>query len=272
MKQLTATTHAISDAGLARVAPAIFAQEPDFEVSDRYAFVPTIDIVNELREAGWFPSQVTSQTVRERNKDHAKHQIRFRRPGQGDRQLQEVDDYAFEVVLTNSHDRTSGFLLDAGIFRKVCSNGLVVKDTDLGSTSVRHVGDAPIIVAEAVEGLVNDHLPRLNDAIERWSTIDLGEDQQLILANRAAELRWGDPADAPVQAFQLLQPHRYADTGEDLWSVFNRVQENVIRGGQRGRASTGRRLTTRALGSIDKNRRVNQGLWETAAALAEDAA
>lgn len=266
MKSLRATTHAISDAGLHRVAPAIFADQPDFEVSDRYAFVPTIDVVNALRDSGWYPSEVRAQTVRSRRAEYAKHQIRFRQPGCD--QITEVGDQAFEIVLTNSHDRTSGFALDAGIFRKVCSNGLVVKDKELGSVSVRHVGEAPQLVVQHVEGLISDQIPRLEDAIARWSTIQLDEGQQLILANKAAELRWGEPESAPIRAFQLLRARRYADHDNDLWSVFNRVQENVIRGGQRGRASTGRRMSVRAIGNIDVDRRINQGLWEAASELA----
>lgn len=268
MKSLRATTHAISDSGLARIAPAIFAQHADFEVSDRYAFVPTIEVVNALRDSGWYPSEVRAQTTRGRSDAFAKHQIRFRRPGSGANALANVGDTAFEVVLTNSHDRTSGFALDAGIFRKVCSNGLIVKDTELGSISVRHVGEAPQLVVQHVEGLITDQIPRLQNAIEQWSTIQLDEHSQLILANKAAELRWGSPEDAPLSAFRLLQARRYADVDNDLWSVFNRVQENVIRGGQRGIGSTGRRVGVRAVGAIDADRRINQGLWEAAARLA----
>ena len=268
MNVLRATTHAISDAGLARIAPAIFATQPDFEVSDRYAFVPTIDVVNALRDSGWFPSEVRAQTVRGRRAEHAKHQIRFRRQGAGPLTARpEVGDTHFEVVLGNSHDRTSGFQLDAGLFRLVCSNGMTVKDNDLGSVSVRHVGEAPQLVVQSVEHIVT-HLPRLQEAVDRWSTIELDKGSQLILANRAAELRWGDPADAPVDAFRLLKPRRWDDRGNDLWSVFNRVQENVIRGGQRGVGSTGRRIGVRAVGAIDADRRINQGLWSSATELA----
>jgi hypothetical protein len=271
MKALRATTHAISDAGLNKIAPAIFANEPDFEVSDRYAFVPTIDVVNALRQHGWYPSEVRAQTVRGRHADHAKHQIRFRQPGTGPLTARrEVGDTHFEVVLTNSHDRTSGFQLDAGLFRLVCSNGMTVKDQNLGSISVRHVGEAPQLITEGVDRIVT-HIPRLQDAIEQWSTIQLDERSQLILANRAAELRWGSPEQAPLQAFRLLQTRRWADNSNDLWSVFNRVQENVIRGGQRGIGSTGRRVGIRAVGAIDADRRINQGLWETATELANAA-
>lgn len=56
---------------------------------------------------------------------------------------------------------------------------------------------------------------------------------------------------APITETQLLAPRRSADTGADLWSTFNRLQENIIRGGLRARTATGRRTTTREVQDID---------------------
>lgn len=264
MNSLQATTHAISNAGLARVAPSIFADQPDFEVSDRYAFVPTSEVVDELREAGWFPSFVAQSASKTSAGDLvAKHQVRFRQPGAGN--IQHLNDSVFEICLTNSHDRSSGFQLDAGLFRKVCDNGLIVKDSNFGGVSIRHVSNAPELVAEAAENLTHE-VPRLAELVDEWSTIQLDHKTQLLLANRGRELRWGQAT--PVTPGRLLNPHRYADNGSDLWSVFNRVQENLLKGGQRGRASTGRRMTTRGIGSIDVGRKLNQDLWAVASEIA----
>ena len=266
MRQLQATTHAISDSGLFKVAPSIFADEPDFEVSDRYSFVPTIKIVDTLRDAGWFPSFVSSCNSRsDQGIAVAKHQIRFRQSGAGT--IRNLNDSIMELVLTNSHDRSSGFLLDAGLFRKVCDNGLIVKDSDFGSFKIRHTGDANVLVAEAAETIVKD-VPRIQEIISEWECIDLDEHTQLQLATRGSALRWGETG--PVQAKTLLTPHRYADNKNDLWSTFNRIQENLMQGGSRGRARTGRRLTTRAVSSIDVGRKINQGLWEAAAEVAAE--
>lgn len=264
MRQLQATSHAISNSGLERIAPSVFATDPDFEVSDRYSFVPTIKVVDTLRDSGWFPSFVSSCKSRSPEGDMvAKHQIRFRQSGSG--AIQHLNDSIMELVLTNSHDRSSGFLLDAGLFRKVCDNGLIVKDSHFGGISIRHTGDANILVAEAAENIVKE-IPLIQDTISQWESIDLDSNTQLQLAKRGAALRWG--GRVPVSEEKLLNPHRYADNKNDLWSTFNRVQENLTQGGSKGRSASGRRLTTRAIGSIDVGRKVNKGLWEVASEIA----
>lgn len=267
MRQLQSTTHAISNAGLERIAPSIFAKSPDFEVSDRYSFVPTTELVDMFRDNNWHPAYV-SQTAGKTPGGLivSKHQIRFRQPGSTG--ITHLNDSVMELVLTNSHNRSSGFLLDAGLFRKVCDNGLIVKDSNFGGISVRHVGNAPDLAWEAAEKMVEE-IPRLQDTIDQWQCIDLDATTQLQIAQHGAELRWGEKP--PVSAKTLLRAHRYADDKNDLWSTFNRVQENLMRGGSKGRARTGRRLTTREVGSIDVGRKINRGLWEHAAGIAEAA-
>jgi len=267
MPSLTASSHAISNDGLRRIAPSIFADHADFEVSDKYTFVPTIDLVDTLRDNNWFPSYVSQGTARSPGGIMvAKHQIRFRQPGTTG--LTHLNDSVMELVLTNSHNRSSGFLLDAGLFRKVCDNGLIVKDSNFGGVSIRHIGDAGIIALETAENLVKE-IPKLSDTISQWECIDLDHKTQLQIAQKGSELRWGEKK--PVTEATLLTAHRYADNKNDLWSTFNRVQENLINGGNRGRATTGRRMTTRPIGSIDVGRKVNRGLWEFAAEIAEAA-
>ena len=70
-----------------------------------------------------------------------------------------------------------------------------------------------------------------------------------------------DENEAPITANQLLSTRRIADRNPDLWSNFNRVQENIIRGGLRGRTANGNRTTTREVKSIDNNVKLNKALW-----------
>jgi hypothetical protein len=60
-----------------------------------------------------------------RRLDHSgfqRHMVRFQRRDV----VAEVGDYAPEVILLNSHDRSSGYQLHAGLFRFVCRNGMMV--------------------------------------------------------------------------------------------------------------------------------------------------
>ena len=60
---------------------------------------------------------------------------------------------------------------------------------------------------------------------------------------------------------------RPIDEGNDLWRVFNVVQENVMRGGIAGRSATGRASCSRAIRAIREDVRINNDLWQLAVAM-----
>ena len=92
--------------------------------------------------------------------------------------------------------------------------------------------------------------------------LTLNSFEQHALATAALELRYDTAtAPAPVTASQILEPRRYADNKNDLWTSFNRVQENLIRGGQTGRNKQGKRTKTRAITGMDQDVKLNRALW-----------
>lgn len=106
---------------LIKLAPSIFAQEAHSSRSDRYSYIPTLDLIDGMRSEGFLPVKVTQAGTRDQDKKgFGKHLIRFRRHDQLDA------SEAREVVLLNSHDGSSGFRLMAGVYRLVCSNGLII--------------------------------------------------------------------------------------------------------------------------------------------------
>jgi len=106
-------------------APSIFAPGPMQGVSDRYAFVPTARIVAGLRETNWVPVDVEEQRIRqEKRRGFQKHLLRFRLAAQ----IESLDEWNIELVLVNSHDGGCAYRLHAGIYRRICSNGLVVQE------------------------------------------------------------------------------------------------------------------------------------------------
>jgi len=276
---------ALSNEQIARVAPSVFATEPWQGVSDRYAFIPTIQVVDRLRDEGFFPVRAQQSRSRIPGKgDFTKHMLRFRR--ESDMAIPKVVDgnthYFFkvppvvpELVLVNAHDRSSAYALDAGLFRQLCSNGLMVSAGDLAGIHVRHSGN---VVDDVLEGSfkIIDEMPQVMEHVEHMRAIQLALPQQIAFATAAAEVRWGHDdkgaALAPVQPEQLLRPRRREDDAADLWATFNRVQENMIKGGLRGRGTTGKRTTTRAVGSVTEDVRLNKALWMLAEKMAQLAA
>ncbi|WP_320442711.1 integrase arm-type DNA-binding domain-containing protein [Herbaspirillum sp. alder98] len=102
----------------------------------------------------------------------------------------------------------------------------------------------------------------LQQAREAMQATNLDEGEASVFARVALALKYDDPLKpAPVTESQILMPRRFDDRRLDLWSVFNRTQENLTQGGLRARSANGRRLQTRAVQGIDQNIRLNRALW-----------
>jgi hypothetical protein len=240
-------------------------------VSENYSFLPTIHAVDGLRNAGWQPVWVSEQTVRlESRKGFQKHMIRFQRADI----IGSAAEFCPEVCLVNSHDRSSAYQLHAGIFRMICGNGLIVADTTFERVSIRHTGFQPSLVVDASLKVL-DSLPQLTDAVESFRARRLTPAESKAFAEGAILLRYDDLQVAPVSPDKLLEARRTEDSGSDLWTTFNRVQENLIRGGLKDytrRKTDGKRHPrTRAVAGLDENVRLNKALWHLAEALKSQA-
>ena len=201
-------------------APSIFAQEPMSGLSSRYAFVPTTHIVTGL------PVHAEQQRVRTAARfGFQKHVIRFRRA----EQMQTLDEWNEELVLTNSHDAGCAYVMRVGIYRRLCSNGLVVSDETFEAIRFRHAGLKPEEVVNASYRIL-EHLPKVAALIDRFRNRRLGESETLAFAEQALALRFGALERAPIEPHTLLTPRRAEDQASDLWTVLNRTQENLVRG------------------------------------------
>ena len=194
----------------------------------------------------------------------AKHIVRLRR------RFETVDlrDAIPEVVFINSHDGSSAYQIRLGLYRVVCTNGLIVSRGAFPAWCVSHRGD---IVDEVVAGAleVSERFEQLALRVERMEQRLLVKDEQLRLAEGALALRYADPISAGMLPAQLLNCRRVEDIRSDLWSVFNRIQENLLRGGLSRRAVSGRLVRTRRITSIREDVRLNSGLWDLAEAMIE---
>ena len=259
---------------IGQLAPSALARYAHNSRSDRYAYIPTIGVIEAMQKAGFYAFDAKQCRARdESKKDFTKHMIRFRHASQ--LQPVAVGDCLPEVVLVNSHDGSSAYKLMAGIFRLVCSNGMIVADSMQDSISVRHSGN---IIEQVIEGSnqLVANVPKTLDAVTRWSQLQLTDGEQSAFADAARTIRFGDAdgkVETPITADQLLRSRRAYDSGNDLWRTFNRVQENVIRGGMRarGRDSQGRSrvFSAREVKGIDQDVKLNKALWQLAERMAE---
>jgi len=245
----------LSDDQIRRVAPSIFADAPHESRSERYSYIPTATVLTELRKEGFQPFMVTQTRVRdEGRREHTKHMIRLRHASQ----INGAE--ANEIVLLNSHDGTSSYQMLAGMFRFVCSNGLVCGDT-VADVRVPHKGD---VAGHVIEGAfeVLSGFERVKESRDLMRSITLDEGEAEVFARAALSLKYDDPdKPAPITESQILMPRRFDDRRPDLWSVFNRTQENLTKGGLHGRSANGRRQRSRPVQGIDSDVRLNRALW-----------
>ncbi len=163
-----------------------------------------------------------------------------------------------EIILLNSHDGSSSYQMLPGLFRGVCTNGLVCGQS-FGEVRVPHKGD---VVEKVIEGAyevlgVFDRVEEKRDAMQ---SLMLPAPARHALANAALEYRFGKDHQ-PVTVSQLLTPRRREDYSEDLWTVYQRVQENLIKGGLNAQTASGKRTRSRAVTGIDGDVKLNRALW-----------
>ena len=248
---------------LKELAPTLFTSEPHYEVSDKYHFIPTIEVIEQIKSHNWYPVSVSQADVRDEAKDgYQQHCVRFRHF----EDLLNPQDNAVELLLFNSHDRSKSFSISAGIYRFVCANGLVVSDSVFESYKIKHIGDRDNDVANAVAKItaIKD---KLLDKIKTLSNIQLSNLEKQSFAKLAIPLRFEEHLE--VNLNDLLVPNRKEDYKDDLYTTLNTIQEHLIRGNVSGiNKETGRRFTSKEIKSITNDTHINKGLWEIAEKIA----
>jgi len=201
-------------------------------LSKHYSFVPTMKVVNDLRTLGYEVTDAVQVKARKKSTNgYQKHMITLEHPKY---KVEGSEEYP-QILLTNSHDGGNAFSLSAGIFRLVCSNGLVIKTEDYGTARLVHKGYS----FEAVQELVKEFEETMGEVLTKITAmkqVQLTKDQQIEFAKQAALLRFTaksyneDNISDVVDIDGLLNVDRKEDAGNGLYEVFNRVQESLVQG------------------------------------------
>ncbi|EFV5236020.1 DUF945 domain-containing protein, partial [Salmonella enterica] len=134
---------ALTNDELMRCVPSVFSGEKHESRSDRYTYIPTITLLDNLRKEGFQPFFACQTRTRDAGKrEHTKHMLRLRREGEI------AGEEVPEIILLNSHDGSSSYQMIPGMFRFVCMNGMVCGQT-FGEIRVPHKGD---VVGQVIEG------------------------------------------------------------------------------------------------------------------------
>lgn len=252
----------LTDDQIREAAPSIFASQAHDSRSKRYSYIPTSEVLAGLRKEGFQPFMVQQGGSRDEEKaNFTKHLIRLRHESS---MFAQVGDHLREIVLVNSHDGTSSYQLMAGLFRLVCSNGMVVGNGTIDEVRLKHTGD---VIPNVIDGCIQilGKLPEVSEQVQAWDSMALTIGEQQAFANAALALRYEE--DAPIAGEKLLGNRRYDDAKPSLWNTLNTVQENMIRGGVRylQQSENGiSRRKTREVRGIEQNVKLNRALWTLA--------
>jgi len=246
------------------VCPSALTQAPSNHLSNVYRFIPTTEVIDILGDKGWLPTKAMQSGSRKGKEDKSpfkKHMLRFRNEN-NIHIAKEIGDTHPEILLTNSHDGSSSFKFHVGLFRLVCSNGLVIADKTFDQFRVMHKGFQKEDILSVIN-MSTEKIPQVVGQVQRMMSKELTQAQQYDFAKMVADNRWGE--DKMVDLNQMLSIRRQEDSGNDLWSIFNRVQENMLQGGTlivtpKDNGSV-RRSRSRSIRSIEQNLEVNKMLW-----------
>jgi len=225
------STEFLSLEEIKEIAPSVFTTNGSKDTSDKYTHIPTDRVIRDLELLGWKVADVKEVSARKDTTiGYQKHLVVFRNDDvviTGE----DGDTVYPQILLTNSHDGKNAFKFQAGLFRMICENGLVIADESFEDYSIRHMG----YDFEALQSLIKEMVANLDVTVEsmnKMKQIELDEKQQIELAKKLLEVR----LEGTGNTYDKNQPEminwsqRKEDNGVDLWSVFNRQQENIMEG------------------------------------------
>lgn len=210
-------------------APSIFTSTAARGVSDKYTHIPTSNVIDDMDLLGW--KVVDAKEVKARKGiGFQKHLLVFRNE---DVVINGADgDTVYpQILLTNSHDGKNSFTFTAGLFRMICENGLVISTEQFEDVKMRHMGYTFEELQEQIKGMV-ERLPLTVESMNKMKQIEMSQEAAVEFARKAVATRFkeNEIENASINVNQLLTPTRNEDTGNDLWSVFNVVQEKILEG------------------------------------------
>ncbi len=210
-------------------ANSIFTETTSPSVSSKFTHIPTFKVIEDMAQLGW--GVVDAKQVKARKgQGYQKHLVVFRNP---DVVINGADgDTVFpQILLTNSNDGKNAFTFTAGLFRLVCENGLVISTEQFNDVKMRHMGYTFEELQSQIREMV-EQLPLTVESMNKMKAIKLSEEQAKELAKKALSTRFTEEQidSVKVDLDLLLEPTRSEDKGNDLWSVFNVIQEKILEG------------------------------------------
>jgi len=244
-------------------ANSVFTDTASPNVSSKFTHIPTHKVIEDMSQLGW--GVVDAKQVKARKgQGFQKHLVVFRNP---DVVINGADgDTVFpQILLTNSNDGKNAFTFTAGLFRLVCENGLVISTQEFENVKIRHMGYTFEELQTQIRAMV-EQLPLTVESMNKMKAVELDEASIVEFAEKALATRFKEDEleNIKVDLDKLLEPTRPEDKGNDLWSVFNVLQEKILEGDFQYMSGTKIRKA-RKVKNFKQDIEINQKLFAVAA-------
>ena len=228
--------------------PAIFTKTPSPKVSNRYSFADSEYYLQKFIDADWFIHSARQVSKSE----YAPHQVILR-----NKDIATVGDLLPQLIFTNSHNGIKKMTMDTGIYRLVCSNGLVVPTSITQSLSIKHIdlGDS---TTDTIVNSFYEKIPIIMNNIDRMRNKILTNDEIDNFTYNALQIRFINAVGININ--DVVKPSRIEDYSDDLWTIFNVVQEKLIRGG----IQLPSKRHSRPINNFVNDNDINTKLWQLA--------
>lgn len=258
--------HFLTEQEIRTQAPSIFQTHANpYTTSGKYKQITTAHMIDALHDLDWHPVKVQQVKARkEHTMGYQKHVVEFENPTLSDSSFVEVgDDLNPRIVLTNSHDGFNAFQFRFGIYRLVCSNGLIVPKAEFGKFRILHKGQ--IQMSEVEQGVYEyvENITPIVGKIQTFKGIELDARTRTNFGKRALEMRYGSFEDSPMEIAEVLTPRYEGDEKHDLWTVFNVIQGNLMYPERHEiHSKPGSKRRVKGFKGIDSAINFNSKLWE----------
>ena len=254
------------------VCPYAFAEVPTNPgVSGKYVHANTQTVIQDMEKLGWYPVEAKQCRQKKGSKGIRSFHMVVMESNDVKTNIVGPDgnvEAKVRIIIQNSHDGFNSFRFMMGVYRFVCSNGMVVADAQFADFSIRHINYS----FEELRGVVAKvmaEVPATIDKMNAMSTTILTDEQKREMAVETYKIRKGYAAEDNVNVDDqtvedLLTPVRAEDEGDSLWNIFNVLQEKMIKGSFMAPGKNGKARKQRAITSIKKDLDYNERLWAVA--------
>jgi len=195
-------------------------------IKQKEFYIPTIEVLGMLQKEGWIVKGVAEH--REKNRKISKNYVQLHHPDFELLNKKGKSEAVASLTVTNSCSGNSPLTMDLGFFRQVCSNGAIMFDRQAKSTQIKHVE----MNFRNLQPFIKDINAKADEVLEGFGLFQnqhLTIEQARKFAFDAARLKHRSEDITPQMIENLLQVNRAEDEGDNLWSVFNRVQESLTK-------------------------------------------